>query len=85
MLNIGNQSVGKYNHLSSCPFCDTGDHSVYEQYHGIVLSTDEGDRAARLLENKKAGLMKHHGPLTVGQTAEETDFCYASLEKRYYN
>jgi ribulose-5-phosphate 4-epimerase/fuculose-1-phosphate aldolase len=49
------------------------------------LSTDEGDRVAQALGKNKAVLMKHHGPLTVGQTVEETVFWYASLEKCCYS
>lgn len=29
--------------------------------------------------------MRHHGPLTVGQTVEETAFWYATLEKCCYS
>lgn len=58
---------------------------MYEEYHGIVLSVDEGDRVAKALGNNKAVLMRHHGPLTVGQTIEETVFWYASLEKVCYS
>ncbi|EXJ93264.1 hypothetical protein A1O1_01656 [Capronia coronata CBS 617.96] len=67
----------------ACAFYN--DHSVYEQYHGIVLSTEEGDRVSEALGNNKAVLMQHHGPLTVGRTIEETAFWYATLEKVCYS
>src|SRR5271169_2261978 len=50
----------------SCIFY--GDHSLFEEYNGIVWETEEGARIGRALGGHKAVIMRNHGLLTVGQT-----------------
>ena len=63
----------------ACAFYD--DHSIYDEYTGVVLDTSEGDRIADALGNRKAALLKNHGILTVGNTVEEAVWWFVSMER----
>ncbi|KZM22371.1 hypothetical protein ST47_g6474 [Ascochyta rabiei] len=56
-------------------------HGVYEQFGGVVLEGDEGDRIADALADGKAAILQNHGILTVGQSVDEAAFWFMSLDK----
>ena len=53
----------------SCSFYD--DHSVFDDFTGVVLDTEEGKRIAYALGTGKAVILRNHGLLTVGHTVDE--------------
>jgi ribulose-5-phosphate 4-epimerase/fuculose-1-phosphate aldolase len=57
------------------------DHTIYQEYNGIVLETDEGDRISRALGPHKAVIMVNHGNLTVGQTVDEAAWWFIAMER----
>ncbi|MFK0732612.1 MAG: class II aldolase/adducin family protein [Gloeotrichia echinulata GP01] len=63
----------------SCAFYE--DHSVFDDYTGVVLDTSEGKRIAENLANKKAVILRNHGILTVGHTVDEAAYWYITLER----
>jgi len=63
----------------ACAFYE--DHAVYDDYNGVVLDTDEGDRIAKTLGKKKAVILRNHGLLTVGSTVEAAVWWYVKMEK----
>ena len=52
----------------SCAFYD--DHVLFDDYTGVVLETDEGDRIAEALGDKRAAILKNHGLLTTGESVD---------------
>jgi len=63
----------------ACAFYD--DHAIYDDYTGVVLDTSEGDNIAKAIGDRKAGILKNHGLLTVGQTVEEAVWWFISMER----
>jgi len=63
----------------ACAFYD--DHVVFDDYTGVVNETDEGDRIARALGNKKAGILRNHGLLTVGHTVDEAVWWFITMDR----
>ncbi|KAH9866314.1 hypothetical protein J1614_008880 [Plenodomus biglobosus] len=57
------------------------DHGVYEQFGGVVLASEEGERIAAALGTGKAAILQNHGILTVGRSVDEAAFWFLSLEK----
>src|SRR6478609_8632006 len=51
----------------SCAFY--GDHSLFDDYTGVVLDLEEGKRIAHALGDHKAAILSNHGNLTVGTTS----------------
>ena len=47
----------------ACAFYE--DHAFYSEYNGVVYDTDEGDRIAGCLGDRKALILANHGNLTV--------------------
>lgn len=62
----------------SCKFY--GDHTLFDDFTGVVLDTSEGDRIADALGPHKAVILKNHGFLTVGTSVEEAAFWYLSMD-----
>ncbi|KAF2182059.1 arad-like aldolase/epimerase [Zopfia rhizophila CBS 207.26] len=56
-------------------------HSVYKQFGGVVLASEEGERIADALGNGKAAILQNHGILTVGRSVDEAAFWFLSLDK----
>jgi ribulose-5-phosphate 4-epimerase/fuculose-1-phosphate aldolase len=50
------------------------DHAVYDNFGGVVVDKEEGDRIAKSLGNCKAVILQNHGLLTVGQSVDEAAF-----------
>jgi ribulose-5-phosphate 4-epimerase/fuculose-1-phosphate aldolase len=59
-----------------------GDHSVFDDYTGVVLDTEEGKRIAAALGEHKAVILSNHGLLTVGQTSvDEAAWWFITMER----
>src|SRR3954469_18105740 len=59
-----------------------GDHSVFDDYTGVVLDLEEGKRLAHALGDNKAVILSNHGLLTVGQTSvDEAAWWFITMER----
>jgi ribulose-5-phosphate 4-epimerase/fuculose-1-phosphate aldolase len=59
-----------------------GDHSVFDDYTGVVLDTEEGKRIAAALGEYKAVILSNHGLLTVGQSSvDEAAWWFITMER----
>lgn len=63
----------------ACAFFE--DHSLYDDYGGVVFELDEAQRIANGLANKKAAILQNHGLLTVGGSIEEAVYWFISMDK----
>ena len=63
----------------ACAFYD--DIGTYNDYRGVVLSSEEGDRIARALGERKAVILRNHGMLTVGETVDSAAWWFLTLER----
>ena len=63
----------------SCAFFE--DHTLFDDYTGVVYETSEGDRIAEALGDKKAVILKNHGLLTTGNTIDGTLWLFLSMER----
>jgi ribulose-5-phosphate 4-epimerase/fuculose-1-phosphate aldolase len=57
------------------------DHVLYDDYGGVVLELDEGERIAAALGPRKAAILRNHGLLTVGGSVDEAAWWYLSMER----
>ncbi len=57
------------------------DHGLYDDYGGVALEVDEGERIATALGPMKAAILRNHGLITVGKTVEEAAWWYISMER----
>ena len=62
-----------------CAFYD--DHSLYDDFGGVVLDLDEGDRIAAALGKNKAVILQNHGLLTVGHSVDEAAWWFITMER----
>ena len=63
----------------SCAFYE--DHSLFNDFTGVVLDTDEGDRIGDALGANKAVILQNHGLLTVGHTVDEAAWWFITMER----
>jgi len=63
----------------ACAFYE--DHVVFNDYTGVVYDTEEGDRIAKALGDKKAAILCNHGLLTVGQTVDEAAWWFITMDR----
>ncbi|OAQ82587.1 aldolase [Purpureocillium lilacinum] len=57
-------------------------HGVYQEFGGVVLTEEEGEKLAQCLGEKGKGLiLQNHGLLTVGQTVDEAAYLYTLMER----
>lgn len=63
----------------ACAFYD--DHVLFDDYTGVVLDLDEGDRIAAKLGNKKAAILQNHGFLTVGGSVDSAVYFFIAMER----
>ncbi len=63
----------------SCAFYD--DHVLFDDYTGVVLETDEGDRIAEALGDKRAAILKNHGLLTTGESVDAALWAFLSMDR----
>ncbi|ONH27152.1 class II aldolase/adducin family protein [Pseudofrankia asymbiotica] len=57
------------------------DHAIFDDYTGVVLSTDEGRRIAEALGRGKLAILANHGLLTVGTTVESAAYWFITAER----
>ena len=58
------------------------DHAHYNDFGGVVVELDEGDRIAKAIGSKKAAILQNHGLITVGQSSvDEAAWWYISMER----
>jgi ribulose-5-phosphate 4-epimerase/fuculose-1-phosphate aldolase len=62
----------------SCAFYE--DHALFDDFTGVVLEKDEGQRIAAVLGQRKAVILKNHGILTAGPSVEAAAWWYIALE-----
>jgi len=63
----------------ACAFFE--DHGLFDDYTGVVIATEEGDRIASALGKHKAVILRNHGLLTVGQTVDEAVWWFITMER----
>ena len=63
----------------SCAFFE--DHSLFDDYTGVVVDPAEGRRIALALAEHKALILRNHGLLTVGGSVDEAVWWFISLER----
>lgn len=55
-------------------------HSLFDDFTGVVLEQSEGRRIAEALGPNRAVILKNHGLLTVGQTVEAAAWRFIALD-----
>jgi ribulose-5-phosphate 4-epimerase/fuculose-1-phosphate aldolase len=63
----------------SCAFYQ--DHTLFDDYTGVVYETSEGDRIAQALGSCKAIILRNHGLLTVGKSVDEAAWYFITMER----
>ena len=63
----------------ACAFYD--DVGRYDDYRGVVLDSEEGERIGRALGPHKAVVLRNHGMLTVGETVDAAAWWFLTLER----
>jgi len=63
----------------SCAFYE--DHSLFDDFTGVVLELEEGKRIAEALGERKAVILLNHGLLTVGLTVDEAAWWFITMER----
>lgn len=63
----------------ACSFYE--DHSLFDDYTGVVLQLEEGDRIAQALGEKKAVILRNHGLLSVGHSVDEAAWWFITMER----
>ncbi|MRX10603.1 class II aldolase/adducin family protein [Pseudoduganella sp. FT25W] len=62
----------------SCAFYE--DHSIFQDFSGVVLDSSEGERIAETLGQRKGVILQNHGLLTVGASVESAVWRYIAFE-----
>ncbi|MCP3728080.1 class II aldolase/adducin family protein [Paraburkholderia sp. CNPSo 3272] len=57
------------------------DHAVYEDFGGVAVELDEGQRIADALGPHKAAILQSHRLLTVGNTVDEAAWWFITMER----
>jgi ribulose-5-phosphate 4-epimerase/fuculose-1-phosphate aldolase len=63
----------------ACAFFE--DHSLYDDFSGVVLDQEEGKRIAEALGDGKAVILRNHGLLTVGGSVAEAAWWFMSMDR----
>jgi ribulose-5-phosphate 4-epimerase/fuculose-1-phosphate aldolase len=63
----------------ACAFYE--DHSLFDDYTGVVIDPEEGKRIAHALDDNKAVILRNHGLLTVGHSVEEAVWWFVTMER----
>src|SRR5882724_8200485 len=58
-----------------------GDHSLFDDYTGVVLDVEEGKRIAHAVGERKAVILRHHGRLNGGHTVDEAVFWFIAMDR----
>ncbi|GAB2593921.1 class II aldolase/adducin family protein [Paractinoplanes abujensis] len=57
------------------------DQASFDDYTGVVVDLDEGNRLATTLGDKKAIILRNHGHLTVGKSVDSAAYWYITMER----
>ena len=63
----------------ACAFYE--DIGCYNDYRGVVLDKEEGERIGKALGQYKAVILRNHGMLTVGETVDSAAWWFLTLER----
>jgi len=63
----------------ACAFYE--DHSLFQDFTGVVYQTSEGERVAQALGQRKAAILRNHGLLTVGHTVDEAVWWFITMDR----
>lgn len=63
----------------ACAFFE--DHSVFDDYTGVVVDIEEGRRIAEAVGPNKAAILRNHGLLTVGHSVDEAAWWFITMER----
>jgi len=63
----------------ACAFYE--DHSLFNDYTGVVYDPAEGQRIANALGTCKAVILRNHGLLTVGKSVDEAAWWFITMER----
>jgi ribulose-5-phosphate 4-epimerase/fuculose-1-phosphate aldolase len=63
----------------ACAFFE--DHSLFDDFTGVVLQLDEGKRIGEALGNNKAVILRNHGLLTVGHSVDAAVWSFITMER----
>lgn len=58
-----------------------GDHTLFDDFTGVVLEAEEGARIAQTLGSHKAVILRNHGLLTVGHSVDEAAWWFITMER----
>src|SRR5271165_3620137 len=57
------------------------DHALYDDFGGVVVDLDEGQRIAEAVGKHKAAILQNHGLITVGGTVDEAVWWFITMER----
>ncbi len=57
------------------------DHSLLNDFSGVVYDLEEGKKIGEALGNHKAIILRNHGLLTVGKTVDEAAWWFITMER----
>ncbi len=57
------------------------DHAVYDDFGGVAVELDEGQRIAEAIGKRKAAILQSHGLITVGGTVDEAVWWFITMER----
>jgi ribulose-5-phosphate 4-epimerase/fuculose-1-phosphate aldolase len=63
----------------ACAFYE--DHSLFDDFTGVVLDVEEGKRIAHALGEHKAVILRNHGLLTVGHSVDEAAWWFVTMDR----
>ena len=63
----------------ACAFYN--DHTLLDDYTGVVLDLEEGRRIGETLGPHKAVILRNHGLLTAGQSVDEAAWWFVTMER----
>ncbi len=63
----------------ACAFFN--DHAVYDDFGGVAVELDEGQRIANAIGKMKAAILQSHGLITVGRSVDEAVWWFITMER----
>jgi ribulose-5-phosphate 4-epimerase/fuculose-1-phosphate aldolase len=63
----------------ACAFFE--DHSLFDDFSGVVLDLEEGKRIGVALGDNKAVILRNHGLLTVGHSVDAAAWSFITMER----
>jgi ribulose-5-phosphate 4-epimerase/fuculose-1-phosphate aldolase len=63
----------------ACAFYE--DHALFDDYTGVVLDVEEGRRIATALGSNKAAVLRNHGLLAVGGSADAAAWFFIAMDR----